>query len=92
MKDRITKSMLKKYREISETALEIANKNISKGKEKESEKIIEMVRCYLGDSKYFEDNNDLINAYGAIYYAHGWIDCGARLKIFNVKDDKLFTI
>jgi UDP-glucose 6-dehydrogenase len=35
---------------------------------------------------------DFVNAFGAIYYAHGWIDCGARLKIFNVTDDKLFTI
>ncbi|MDP1729444.1 MAG: DUF357 domain-containing protein, partial [archaeon] len=47
---------------------------------------------YLSDSKHFEKKEDLVNAFGAIYYAHGWLDCGARLKIFDVSDDKLFTI
>jgi hypothetical protein len=92
MQDKITKEKLKKYRELTEKAFSIAKKSVAKGKEKEAEKIIEMVECYLSDSKHFEKNEDFVNASGAIYYAHGWIDCGARLKIFEVTDDKLFTI
>lgn len=88
----ITKPQLEKYRKITENAFAIAKKSISKGKEKEAEKIIEMVECYLSDSKHFEKKGDYVNTFGAIYYAHGWIDCGARLKIFEVNDDKLFTI
>lgn len=88
----ITKPQLEKYRKITENAFSIAKKSISKGKEKEAEKIIEMVGCYLSDSKHFEKKGDYVNTFGAIYYAHGWIDCGARLKIFDVSDDKLFTI
>jgi len=92
MKDAITKEDLKKYREITEKAFAIAEKSISKGKENEAKEIIKMVSCYLFDSRHFEKKGDLVNAFGAIYYAHGWIDCGARLKIFDVSDDKLFTI
>ncbi|VVB79488.1 Uncharacterised protein [uncultured archaeon] len=92
MEDKITKDKLKKYRELTEKAFSIAKKSVAKGKEKEAEKIIEMVDCYLSDSKHFEKKDDFVNAFGAIYYAHGWIDCGARLKIFDVTDDQLFTI
>jgi hypothetical protein len=92
MQDKITKNKLKKYRELTEKAFSIAKKSVAKGKEKDAEKISEMVECYLSDSKHFEKKEDFVNAFGAIYYAHGWIDCGARLKIFEVTDDKLFTI
>lgn len=92
MEDKITKDKLKKYRELTEKAFSIAKKSVAKNKKEEAEKISEMVECYLSDSKHFEKKDDLVNAFGAIYYAHGWIDCGARLKIFEVTDDKLFTI
>ena len=90
--DKITSEKLKHYREITEKAFAIARKNVNKSKEKEAEQIILMVDAYVSDSKHFEKKGDYINAFGAIYYAHGWLDCGARLKIFNVSDDKLFTI
>jgi hypothetical protein len=92
MENIISKEKIKKSRETTEKALAIAKKSIAKGKETESKKIIEMVECYLSDSKHFEKKGDLINAFGAIYYAHGWLDTGARLKIFMVDDDKLFTL
>jgi len=25
-------------------------------------------------------------------YGHGWLDCGVRLDVFDVTDDKLFTV
>jgi hypothetical protein len=92
MTNQLTKQSVEKYRKITEKAFGIAKKSISKNKELDASKIIEMVECYLSDSKHFEKKDDLINAFGAIYYAHGWIDCGARLKIFDVTDDNLFTI
>lgn len=92
MAKQLTKEAIEKYRKITEKAFSIAKKSITKNKDDEAKKIIEMVECYLSDSKHFEKKDDLINAFGAIYYAHGWIDCGARLKIFDVSDDKLFTI
>jgi hypothetical protein len=91
-KNIITGNILNKYRKITEKAFLLVRKNVSKTKEKEAEEIIMMVDCYLSDSKHFQDKGDLINAFGSIYYAHGWLDCGARLRIFEVKDDKLFAV
>ena len=92
MKSAITKKLLEKYFKLTSTALLKIEKNIFPGKTSEAEKIIEMVSCYLSDSEHFEKKGDFVNAFGAIYYAHGWIDCGVRLKVFNVDDDNLFTI
>jgi hypothetical protein len=90
--DKITIENIKKYREITRKALDIARKSINKSKEKEAREILSMAENYMSDSKHFESKDDLVNAFGAIYYAHGWLDCGARLGIFNVFDSSLFTI
>jgi uncharacterized protein len=83
---------LDKYRQITTEALAMAKRNISKGHENEAKEIIQMVECYLSDSKHFEKEGHYVNSYGCLNYAHGWLDCGARLKIFNVKDNRLFTV
>jgi uncharacterized protein len=83
---------LDNYRKISKEALELAKKNITKGKESEAKEIIQMVTCYLSDSEHFEKKGHYVNAYGCLNYAHGWLDCGARLKIFSVIDNRLFTV
>ena len=88
----ITKEKIKKSREITEKALAITKKSISKGREHEAKEILKMVEAYMSDSQHFEKKSDFVNAFGAIYYAHGWLDSGARLNIFDVSDDKLFTI
>jgi hypothetical protein len=92
MNDKITEEKIRNYRNTTKEALEIAKKKISKRKEKEAKEIIEMVSNYLSDSEYFEKKGDYINCFAAINYSHGWLDCGARLKIFDVKNNKLFTI
>ena len=88
----ITKEKLNKYFNLTETALEKVKQNIIKGKEAEAKEIIEMASNYLSDSKHFQKNNDFVNAFAAINYAHGWLDSGVRIDVFNVKDDSLFTI
>jgi len=92
MKTRITKEKIKKYRDITKKALKMAKESILAGKEKEAEEIINMVENYLEDSSYFEKKGDFVDCFAAINYAHGWLDAGVRLDIFDVKDDKLFTI
>ena len=92
MNNLITKEKIKKYFSLTEKALKIVRKSIIKGKEEQAKEIIEMVSNYLSDAKYFEKEKDLVNAFAAINYAHGWIDSGVRLDIFKVKDNKLFTI
>ncbi len=92
LKDRITKEKIEKYLSLTLKALETAKKSIAKGAEREAKEIIDMASNYLSDTEYFYKKGDLVNAFAAINYAHGWIDAGARLGIFNVKDSKLFTI
>ncbi|MEM3091454.1 MAG: DUF357 domain-containing protein [Candidatus Pacearchaeota archaeon] len=90
--DRITKEKINKYKILTSRALNIARDSIIKGKEREANEIIEMTSNYLSDAEYFEFNGDLVNAFAALNYAHGWLDSGVRLGIFKVKDNKLFTI
>lgn len=90
--DKLTKEKIDKYYDITKKALEIVKRSINKKKEDEAQEIIQMVTCYLSDSLHFLEKGDLINSFGAIYYAHGWLDCGARLKVFEVTDNDLFTV
>lgn len=92
MNDKITKEKLEKYFKLTETALKEIKKNIIKGKEAEAKEIISMTENYLSDAHHFEKKGDFVNAFAAINYAHGWIDSGVRLEVFDVKDDKLFTV
>ena len=92
MENKITKEKLEKYFKLTSKALEKIKKNIIKGKENDAKEIIDMASNYVSDSKHFEKNSDFVNAFAALNYAHGWIDSGVRLGIFEVKDNKLFTI
>lgn len=92
MENKITKKKINKYYNLTKRALEISKKSISKRKEKEAKEIINMVSNYLSDAEYFRNNGNFINAFAAINYAHGWLDAGVRLEIFNIKDNKLFTV
>lgn len=90
MNNRITKQRIEKYYKLTSKALGIAK--LAVVKKKEAKEIFLMVEAYLSDSKHFQEKGDYVNSYGALNYAHGWLDAGARLKIYNVKDDSLFTI
>ena len=88
----VTKEKLTKYFDLTSRALEQVKDNIIQGKEDHAKEIIDMVTNYLSDAKHFEKNEDYVNAFAALNYAHGWLDSGVRLDIFNVNDDSLFTV
>ncbi len=90
--DKITSAKIKKYKIITKKALAISKNSVIKGKKTHAQEIFDMVENYILDAEHFEKKGDLVNAFAAINYAHGWIDAGVRLDIFDVKDDKLFTI
>jgi len=92
MENEITKEKLEKYFKLTESALAEVKKNIFTEKESEAKEIIDMVENYISDAHHFEDKEDLVNAFAALNYAHGWLDSGVRLKIFDVHDNNLFTI
>lgn len=88
----VSRARLDKYRKLSEKALAVAKKSIAKGREKEAKEIVDMVSCYISDAKYFEKQGHYVNAFAALNYAHGWLDAGSRLGIFDVKDSRLFVV
>jgi len=92
MEDKISKEKLDKYFQITELALSEIKKNIISGKEKQAEEIINMAENYVSDAHHFKDKENFVNSFAALNYAHGWIDSGVRLDIFNVQDNKLFTV
>ncbi|MBS3099677.1 DUF357 domain-containing protein [Candidatus Pacearchaeota archaeon] len=90
--DKISMQKLMKYLNLTNKALEIIKNKIIKSRESEAKKIIEMAANYLSDAAHFEKKGDFVNAFAAVNYAHGWIDAGVRLGIFDVNDNKIFTV
>ncbi|HEX9816105.1 MAG TPA: DUF357 domain-containing protein [Candidatus Thermoplasmatota archaeon] len=53
----------------------------------------QMAESYYKDAQHFRKEGDGARALGAVYYAHAWLDAGARLGAFDVGgDDELFTL
>ena len=91
--DTITDEKLKKYFDVTQKALEKAESSPNKTSlVKEREDMLDMIKRYVSDAKHFYEKNDFVNAFAALNYAHGWLDAGARLGIFDVHDSKLFTV
>lgn len=88
---KIANEKLDKYFDITKTALKMA-KESKKSDMIKSDEILDMVERYVSDAQFFKDKEDYVNAFACLNYAHGWLDCGARLKIFLVYDDYYFTV
>ncbi len=60
---------------------------------KVAEDFLSMARAYCEDAKHFRDKGEYEKALANVNYAHGWLDAGARLGLFDVGgDDTLFTL
>lgn len=93
MENIITLAKINKYNIITKKALEKAKKSICmKGFEIQRKDFLLMIESYVSDSEHFMKKGDFVNSFAAINYAHGWLDAGARLGIFQVKDSRLFTV
>lgn len=93
--DVVTKERLDKYFSVTKRALEKAKiaqeKKISwKGS---AEDFLDMARRYYSDAQHFAKKGDVVTAFAALNYAHGWLDAGARLGFFDVgHDSELFAV
>ena len=91
----ISNEKIDKYLGITKAALDklkIAAPDRSFGK-KMADDFLNMATSYYNDAVHFREAGDLINAFASVNYAHGWIDCGARIGLFDAfGDDKLFTL
>ncbi len=54
---------------------------------------LDMAQRYFADAKHFASEGEKVTAFAALNYAHGWLDAGARLGVFDVDGDStLFTV
>ena len=95
--NQITEEKITKYFDVTKRAMEKVK--ISEAKyvkiqfQKAGEDFLEMARNYFEDAQHFKENGNVVNAFAALNYAHGWLDAGARLGLFDVEgDDKLFAV
>ncbi len=95
MKDTISEEKLSRYLDTTKRALEkikIAAPPRSYGRTL-AEDFLKMARSYYSDALHFKGEGDYVNAFASVNYAHGWLDCGARIGLFEVgEDDQLFTL
>jgi len=91
----ITDEKLAKYFDVTGRAIAKV-KIVSSGKinfKKAAEDFFDMANRYFSDAKHFKEKGDIVNAFAALNYAHGWLDAGARLGLFDVDhDNTLFTV
>ncbi len=95
MQDRIVDEKLDKYLDTTRRALEklkVAAPPRSFNR-KLAESFLEMAQSYYADATHFRQKGDYVNAFACVNYAHGWLDAGARIGLFDVsEDDRLFTL
>ena len=55
--------------------------------------MLRMADDYASDAQHFLNTGDLVRAFGAINYAHAWIDAGVKIGWLDGHgDDVLFTL
>ncbi len=91
----VTSERIDKYLGLTAKALEKVSIIDEPGSDNhtKAEDILGMVNAYYSDAQYFLSEGRGDDAFAAINYAHGWIDCGVRLGYLDGKGDwKLFTL
>ena len=89
----VTKDRFEKYLNISKEALNEAKKSpenvdITDSSRKE---FIDTVERYISDAEHFAASGDIVTAFAALNYAHGWLDAGVKIGIFDVDNEELFA-
>ncbi|MBS3142325.1 DUF357 domain-containing protein [Candidatus Woesearchaeota archaeon] len=54
---------------------------------KAAEDCLDLAQRYFDDARHFRDKDDWVNAFAALSYAHGLLDVGARIGLFDVGGD-----
>ncbi len=90
--DKVDLKKLENYFKITQEALEKA-KTTPENLDMENARIdfLKMIESYIADAKHFQEEKKIVDAFAAINYAHGWLDAGARIGLWDVDDNKLFT-
>ena len=93
MENIVTDEKLDKYFTITAEALEkVKASEIDETRSSEAKDFLDMAERYYSDAKHFKEKGDYVLAFGALNYAHAWLDAGARIGMFKVNDSRLFTV
>ena len=59
-----------------------------------SDSFVDMINAYTADARHFLKEGDYINAFAAVNYLWGWIDCGKEIGLFvgTGEERKLLTL
>ena len=90
----VTKENLEKYLELSAEARAKAS-SIAEAEEDVArlDSMMRMCDDYQADAKHFLEKGDLVRAFGAINYAHAWIDAAVRIGLMDGHGDaRLVTL
>ncbi|MBJ84362.1 MAG: hypothetical protein CMB52_02445 [Euryarchaeota archaeon] len=91
----VTPELIERYFALTQAAREKATPLHSMDSE-EGKRIVvmmEMADSYTSDAKWFAEQGDLVRAFGAINYAHAWIDCAVKIGLMDGHgDDEMFTL
>lgn len=86
MKTEITKVRLDQEFKITNRALKAVELT---GRDRAgAERLLDFAQRYYSDAEFFRKTGDWASAFGALNYAHAWLDAGAVLGLFNVDADK----
>ncbi len=93
MKNEVTEERLSTYFRLTEEAYKKAAESKDKiNLDNARDKILDMVKRYIDDAYHFKKKGDIVTAFSALSYAHGLLDAGALLGVFDVHDSNLFIV
>ena len=93
--ERVTRERVEKYLDITNRARKKATSLCSEGS-LDAQRLSIMMRMaddYASDAAHFLSIGDHVRAFGAINYAHAWVDAGVKIGLLDGHgDDVLFTL
>lgn len=93
--EHVSVGRVEKYLDITRRAREKATPIHADGSPESSQLsvMLRMADDYASDAQHFLNIGDHVRAFGAINYAHAWIDAGVKLGLLDGHgDDVLFTL
>jgi len=93
MQNKITDKKLEKYFEVTKQALDKAKIKVKldSNLKKVADDFLDTANRYYSDASYFAKKGDIVTAFAALNYAHGFLDAAARAKLLDVNDSTLFA-
>jgi len=90
----VTQEKVEKYLNLTaEARIKATPITTNSEDERKLQSMLRMCDDYQNDARHFMENGDLVRAFGAINYAHAWIDAAVRIGLMDGhNDDRLFTL